>query len=974
LPINEVKSVKVQRHLRGLLDKSIKAAPGTKLLNRIFQEIPVGDVKNVIHLLYSDRIFSHLELSAKPSPKDIFKDPIESVQFPNPEITLMVLKVRLEMLHDEVVNALLALANLNKLISEMDPEKIITEVRNIRDNYGDSFLLFRKLIAAQSLMSSFGIDTTSLQSEIDEYCSDPRNPSAILTADTMGWQYELFSLRKILIPSTSIKSSDPQWMRVTDWLIYPIRQSQANFYSALHTHWQISFIDAFYLIMTHLSGGRFISEVNIPNLDLTASLQAAWFEFENSSSFLEDVLRNEYDSYDFLVFRCAPAFLENKIAFKIRSLGDLVFQRVEGNRISSPSINQLATETFSTFTNYAILASDDLSVKLSGSTVELGGGVFLRTIAFLHLVSKGVKLDTSSPDEVVRLMGRTRDLARLTPKQELRDLLSEDNPLTTQLVIMLLLMLEKPSTVDSFKFRGLFQKVIIEKFSSNILNFLEYFDAFAAEGTGSILSVLDENTLSQMPKLITRSEDVYKIRADILEWYGLNHGEEAFIERASQLRLDRKLRRIRGQLDDARLSVDSQRFYDWFEDNHIQKIGSGIRKKSIIIPDFTTYKEASVKGVQAVISHRDPGHMLVSEIATVFKMFCIDNNFGVSSYLGRRIRHGTIRGALLGALDEFELSRNGRELLKNTVTADTYRRWREDFNRQVDKAERALYFKTDENPNGIISPEIDSQFKFDALCSAIVALRNQFNEDGHFSVFSSVTENYCWLLLSPELEILQERFSKWRMDWGVLPNEKANADQSNEDVLRYRDLAREVNLRTDQAFRNIIAWFKKPSSLIPEATLSEIIDVAIIEAKEEFQTFKPKISNSQLCQETLTGAVYYHAYDALSIVIKNAAKHGKSTGRLRLSGMVVERGTARILSVSVSSELRSGVDPLIVRNEFELRRKLDPKTADTFQGKSGIRKLQKLFLEGKLHNWDFDIEDMIVSVKIELILSGVFHG
>jgi hypothetical protein len=241
-------------------------------------------------------------------------------------------------------------------------------------------------------------------------------------------------------------------------------------------------------------------------------------------------------------------------------------------------------------------------------------------------------------------------------------------------------------------------------------------------------------------------------------------------------------------------------------------------------------------------------------------------------------------------------------------------------------------------------------------------------------MFPPLVENYCWLMLSPELENLQEKISTWRMDWAVIKLKAKKGAHPTEADLQHNAVAREVNLKTDQAFKVFISWFQKPSSLIPEATLSEIIDVAIIEANDEVTNFNPAVKKEQLCDVTLTGAVYYHAYDALSIVVKNAAKHGAPSGDLILFAEVFENKGAEILRVKVSSSLNIGADATYVREEIGYRRGLPEASADTFQGKSGILKLQKLKSQNKLMRWNYDVSENTVLIELEFHLSGLLRA
>jgi hypothetical protein len=974
LSILDVKDRKIQSWLRGLLDKQITPASGTKLIDKIYGKVTLDDIDPVVSLLFSNKIYSHLALSSNPAPKSIFKSFLDSVEFHSPEVTLRVLQLRLNMSHDVIKDTFIAFAKLNEMIFSLQPENIVQQANIIRDTYGDSFLLFRKLAAAQSLLSALEVDSSIIEEEINSYDLSNRNPSAILTADTIGWQYDLLSLRKKVLPSTSIQANAPQWKRIADWLIYPIRQSPRQFHSALQTHWQISLTDAMYIYMIQVNSGQFITEVAIQPLNLSSEIRESWKQFETSAIPASGILDDEEIHRDFLIFRTAPAFLENSNIFKLRALGDFYTQKIEGTRLSALSIGGLCEQAFFNLNSYSDLAADDFKVRWPESSTDFDSGIFVKSMAFLHLCSRAVEIDTTPPENFIKLMGDTRDLPKLVPQQELRDLLlTAVNPLT-QLIILLLLMLERPSTVDSFKFRSKFQTVILNQFDGSIVEFLEYINKLAPDASLAIISVLDENTLSQMPRLLQAAEDVYKTRADILEWYGFSHKDESSIERAKQLRLDRKLQKIRGQIDSARLSVDSQRFSDWFEDNHLQKFGAAVRDEKLVLPDFTAFKATSSASIQAVIAHRDPGQSFISELVTVFDVFCVDNNFGVSSYLGRRIRHGTVRGTLNAALDEFEISKEGKNLLQNEITAETYYEWRNQYHQKVSDVEKQLYFRTKDHSDGMISTAIDSPFNFAILHSAFSALKTQFREDGHFLMFPPLVENYCWLLLSPELENLQQKISTWRMDWAVIKLKTNKVAQLSEADLQHNALAREVNLKTDQAFKVFISWFQKPSSLIPEATLSEIIDVAIIEANDEFANFNPTAKRDQLCDVTLTGAVYYHVYDALSIIVKNAAKHGAPSGDLLLFAEVLENQGAEILRVKVSSSLNIGADATNVREEIEYRRGLPEASADTFQGKSGIRKLQKLKNQSKLMRWNYNVSESTLLIELEFHLSGLLRA
>lgn len=974
MSIGQVKNKEIRRSLRGLLDRQIKSSTRAKLLSKIYQQLSLSDVDHVEQLLYSSSIFSHLDLTDAPQQRAIFYNSSDSISFAPLDVATSVLQRRIHKSSSELALGLDALSELNAAICTKDSTKITESIVNARTSGAESFSLYRKIVAAHSLLTTAEVDAGELQSEINAYGVSRRNPSAILTADTIGWQYDLLNLRRAVIPSTSIKSGAPQWQRIADWLLYPIRQSRTQFYSALHTHWQISLLDAAYTYLSHQQNGKFLSEAFVPDLVLPRNVEDAWQKLVASSSLVAEQLSEDDAHPDFVIFRTAPAFLEDPRLFRVRAVGDAFLQRAEGGRILAPSLSDFLSKTFAETTSFSNLLSETFRIQWADISGETAGRTFFRTMAFIHLVSKGSNFIEQEPDAVVELMGKTRELARLVPKENLRQLLTSQNHPITQLMLLFLLIIDKPRTLDSFRFRSQLQSVVSSLFKGEIIFFLRYFDKLAPSATSTIINALDESTLSQMPRLIDRGENVYRVRADVMEWYGVTHEDEVSLERASQLRLDRKLQSIRGQINDARLSVDSQRFYDWLADSHLQKLSTSVRDGSFKLPDFTTFKGAAMSGVEAVMAHRDPGYVALLELAEIFKAFCADTNFGVSSFLGRRIRHGTLRGTLMGAVEDFETSAVGLELLAKPSIAETYETWRTRYEAKVDAFEKGLYFKSEQNVDGILSARVDSQFKFDILLTAFNALRKQFGEDGHFNNLPQLVESYCWLLLSSELERLQSLLANWRMDWGVIPPRGPIIGVYREEDGEYNDLAREVNTSTDRAFHSVMSWFKKPSSLIPEATLPEIIDVTILEAKDEFRLFDPKVDRISLCEENLVGAVYYHAYDALNIVVKNAAKHGDPRGPLTLKASVSQFRGAKVLDIAVTSLLPAGTAQENVEREINYRRSLGPDAADSFQGKSGIRKLMKMLSEGKIFSWFPVVENNSVTIKLQFLLSGVLRA
>ena len=90
---------------------------------------------------------------------------------------------------------------------------------------------------------------------------------------------------------------------------------------------------------------------------------------------------------------------------------------------------------------------------------------------------------------------------------------------------------------------------------------------------------------------------VFEARAKLLDSDGRRFDEPSAFERAKALRLDQKLRKIRGEIDDNRVYVDSLRFGQWLQDNQIKNLSVALQSEieTALIDEFKSFSDFALQ-------------------------------------------------------------------------------------------------------------------------------------------------------------------------------------------------------------------------------------------------------------------------------------------------------------------------------------------------------------------------------------------
>lgn len=543
-------------------------------------------------------------------------------------------------------------------------------------------------------------------------------------------------------------------------------------------------------------------------------------------------------------------------------------------------------------------------------------------------------------DDLFTLMGLTRNLSRTVPIKAVRTAAKLAMDGLVRLILLLLLTKRSKNELDSFQLRKLLEDVTIRDHDGSLVKLVEAYEATHPYVSEYIYEIATEDFLAKLNKLAPHRADIPEVRASLHEWMACFTKDDHFLERARAVRIDHQLNRVRNEIDDHRIYVDPSRFSSWIEDEMMIELNSALTSTG------SGKKGVSVNCDETIIS------LVMRQCYTAF---CANPIFGIASYIGRRIRHGTFHGHLYsGVIHQIENSVKFQRLFRLPLFAAKWSIWKDKYNRSIEEIIKdRLHVTSKAKPLGLLQPEAYTPQKVEILNAAVKTISNAFAETKSLVGIDQVITDYCWRLAEYDLIVVTRYLKAQQGQLKNLPflnNDLLPSAASTDDKL-VEGFRRELELSIDRKLGEIFGWFKRPSIVAPKASLSLLFDATVAEIRDTIPDFNPQEDENSNGEVELIGNAYHIVYDSLAVVVANAAKHGDRSCPVRRS-FEFTSGKRKQLIVNISSSIRPTDDPSKVSSIIEERKKADFQDANLYQGKSGISKLMLL-----AHNrQDFSLE------------------
>ena len=956
--IVDVKIGQTRDLMRGLLDRQ-GATNVNSTFSKLMDNVTADDMVTVDKLLRKHNLFSHLTLSEEfPSSTENLLNNVSLNIIPNPQILIDYILYRANESSVEVVSLLDKLDEISRNIFSADDEDVFYSIVEALDTHGYSITLARKLAFVLGHYEKDSDSWKLASQEFSRFGLEKRNYGMMAVADSIGIE---FSYLDVISGFTEFADLGPKATNsqiLSNLSFNPITLDYHQALASLAASYKFSLIDAVIFLLCHRALGVFQERFRF-----SKEIEDAWERIDCANHSFS-LFFNSADSYcDVQTFRASPAFMEYQIFRNFRAATQGLYKPTGNTMGSTQAPNLYEDRFYQASPSIRDLLPEEIDVYEPLPTYfdTKTSGSLARSCGLARLVEKNPDFAGITMQEMGDLMGSTLEMDRLLSTSALRRAAKSADDAFVVLILRTLVRSHSASTMDAYQFKMVFQDYVTSQCSGDIVAFIELVSDINSDIVEYYIVLLDETMLSQLPFLVKTSERVYETKAEILEWQAKRTGKSIWTEKAKELRIDRKIAAVRGQINETRLNIDGVRFRQWIDSNKLTEFSGLIRQEAVVVPVISDFKAR--KGISELLltAHRDPNARACVAIMDSYREFCINADFGIASYLGRRIRHGTLRGTLLDGLPDptdYSLSQSGREY---------YEQWLELFRSYIVNLNTKLHFAGRGAANSsVISPEVDNKEKWAILSVCLRSIHEKSQSDQGSLQMPLIVEQYCWYMFELELRDIQKVVTDSRAE---VPHFKPKQSPMDPAMIGFE---RAVNVAISNRLAVVASWFKKPPNISPVAQLSDIIKVVLAEAKGEYPKFRPRL-NSNVMELELSGGVYYHLYDALSVVVRNAAKHGAHPGDISISTVIEDRTSSRVLRINVESQVKAADSGAAAIARMDEAGRAGAINADIIEGFSGVRKLHKMRKDKTLSNFELyasDPDDRRAGVAIWLTLSG----
>ncbi|MFH0783232.1 MAG: hypothetical protein V2B20_14960 [Pseudomonadota bacterium] len=466
-------------------------------------------------------------------------------------------------------------------------------------------------------------------------------------------------------------------------------------------------------------------------------------------------------------------------------------------------------------------------------------------------------------DDLFTLMGQTRDLSRTVPIKAIRTAAKLATDGLVRLILLLLLAKRSTNELDRFRLRKLLEDVTIRDHNGSLVRLVEGYETTHPYVSEYIYEIATEDFLAKLNKLAPHRSDIPEIRASLHEWMARFKKDDYYLQRARNVRIDHQLNRVRNEIDDHRIYVDPSRFSSWIEDEMMIELNSALTSTGL------GKKGEAVNCDETIVS------MVMRQS---YSAFCSNPIFGIASYIGRRIRHGTFHGHLYSSvINKIEKGDKFLRLSRSPQFSAKWSVWKDSYNRSIEAIiQNRLHVYSKAKPLGLLQPEAYGPQKLEILGAAVKNISTAFAETKSLDGIQLDIIDYCWRLAEFDLIVVTKYLKAQQVPLKNLQflNSELLPSVEPADAKLAEGFRRQLEHSIDNKLASMFGWFKRPSIVAPKASLSLLFDAIVAEIKDTIPGFNPQEDENRNDEIELAGGAYHIVYDSLAVVIWNAAIHG----------------------------------------------------------------------------------------------------
>lgn len=553
--------------------------------------------------------------------------------------------------------------------------------------------------------------------------------------------------------------------------------------------------------------------------------------------------------------------------------------------------------------------------------------------ALIYIIEKNDGDITGFDNDFIAIMNHTRDIGSICPAYYLQKINDGAENINLKVVLACLILVKEKTLFAEHSLRKVLQLHCKENFNSSIKELISTLYDISPAVAEHLVQICDETFLTKLFQINKNPNKAVEDRAEILDWYGSKVGDNTFKERAKNLKIDVQISKEKGTIDDSRIYVDPLKFTQWINNNIIN--GLTILLSATCDDEEINSVSINWESVNSGLSNSD---QISSILLECFNEFCLNNLFGIASYLGRRIRHGTFKGTGLKDLKELYTESRYKQLFEDKDFSNHYDNWIESYEDMLeDLKSNSLHFKSKKKPNGLFNATLNTSIKKTIANQMYIEVYNSFVKSGYNVEIPYLITEYCWRLIEEDLLyirkfIMEKKSNRAIFETGKLKNKTTN-------MRSLRDFSQEINSNTTEKFRTITSWFNKPSIASPSTDLILLFKAVVSEVKGLSDGFLPSV----ICGNNdfpVNGGQYFVIYDALYVLIFNAAAYGLKKGLIEINIELFQN--EKYIKITIISEVED--EKCLIKSKALIEEALssDFINAHIIEGRSGIKKLKQM--------------------------------
>ncbi|WP_252316391.1 hypothetical protein [Acinetobacter sp. NBRC 100985] len=886
------------------------------LLNKLRAKLKIKDLVEVENFLRNVNLKTKEPLlsSLYPSEPQTYNNFIRLKNI-NLKDSLDYIEILLKKEKVKIYKFLKDIEDLNELIFSNNEERY-SKLEGILKNYGYSYFILRKAVAIK-ILDGGGNDEI-----VDEIINKSGFKNSNLVVNTLFQCYQFeqdyISLKKAILNFPDKKNENKYLRDIIRVPFHPYAVDDEDFSELIQSNLQFSLIDALFIIFL--------------NKDKVGSNYKNIFDFFEylDKKFSDDkkiinyyLISSDLNFIEDTFFQQSSAWCEYGFIKKYRKLIDFFYDDPDAKyiKITSDVVDDLRGEINITSLNELADSNNFKSHNYEDLKKIENYGIITRTALFNFCLYLNNGDECLQDENLYKLMGSTRDLARTITIDNIRQLAKFTDSIDAKIIYYLLISRKSKNEREDFLLRRLIQKVVKDRYSGSLLDYIKYIHEKNDSIALYIYETCTEDFIAKLSHIITTISQVTETRSVLHQWMGEVTGEKSYLDRARTILIDQQISRVRDELDDHRIYVDVAKFVEWINDVLMREINTILGGITYNLQDENTEIP-----------------LLYNVVEKAFFEFTNNNIFGIASYLGRRIRHGTFKGHLISIVKNIE--NDYEDFLSDPIINSKWNTWVESFDKNINLIIRNnLHIESQNKRDGLLKPALTGNEKQEIAIACTKDILRDYSENNSLGTIPILID-YCWRLIEVDLRQINS-FLNHRKQILIQTELLGEIKDLSNNSMISKEFIRDVQHLVSDKINMMSMWFKRPQSVAPKASLSLLYKAVVAEVRDSFPHFSPELEFGDKEIELMGGA-YHVLYDAFYVVIYNAAKHGKENGIVTRSFNVIKHNLRPHVNIIITSETKDGHSDDYVNSRLKVLSSDDILNAQLREDRSGIKKLHNL--------------------------------